>query len=122
MAIVVFTAENKGDAQFVTWDSLTTDDTGSPWEITAAADKTAQIFGDFGSGATVTLQGSNDPRVLTDPSNAVWFSLTDPQANAIAKSAASGEAILENPRWIRPSVAGGTSPDLTVVIASVRSV
>ena len=117
----VFSAEKIGYAQFVTWSLLTTGDTGSPWELLSAADKTVQIFGDFGAGATVTLQGSNDPRVLTAPSSAVWFSLTDPQANAIEKTAAAGEAILENPRWIRPSVTGGTNPDLTVIISAVRS-
>jgi hypothetical protein len=120
MAIVALTSENKGYKQFVTWAALTTNDTGQPWEM-LGTDNTVQIFGDFGSGATCTLQGSNDPRVITDPTNAVWFSVTDPQANAIAKTSAAGEAFLESPRWIRPSVTGGTNPAITVVLSSTRS-
>lgn len=121
MAIITYATENLGDAQFVTWETLTTDDVGQPWQLVHYSDKTVQIFGDFGSGATVLMQGSNDPRVISDPDNAVWFSLTDAQGNAISKTALAGETILENPRWIRPYVSGGTSPDIDVIIAAVRS-
>lgn len=123
MAVVNFTKEERGNAISIRWEGLTTNDTGVPWERSDFQDKTVQIYGDFGSGATVTLQGSNDPRANpndADHASAVWFSLTDPQANAIAKTAAAGEQILENPRWIRPSVTGGTSPDLDIAIEAIR--
>jgi hypothetical protein len=120
MAIVKLTSENKGNVQIVTWTGLTTDDTGQPWYRADYSDKCVQVFGDFGTNATVTLQGSNDPRVISDPANAVWFSLTDPQANAIAKAAAAGEQILENPVYIRPVVTSGTSPNLTVIISATK--
>lgn len=120
MAIVKLSSENLGNVQIVKWEGLTTNDTGQPWRRADHSDKCVQIFGDFGSGATVTIQGSNDPRVETDPGNAVWFSVTDPQANAIAKTAAAGEQILENPLWYRPSVTGGTNPDLDIVIVATK--
>lgn len=103
-----------------TW-LLANGDTGQPLPVVDFADKTMQIFGTFGSGGSVTMQGSNDPRVITDPSNAVWFSLTDPQANAITKTSAAGEAILENPIWIRPNcTAGDGTTSLRVNLSATR--
>jgi hypothetical protein len=120
MAIIAHVAENQGNVQIVRWEGLTTNDTGQPWRRADYSDKCVQIFGDFGTNATVTIQGSNDPRVVTDPGNAVWFSLTDPQANAIAKTSAAGEQILENPVWIRPYVTSGTNPDLDIIISATK--
>lgn len=116
MAIVALTSINEGNSQTVSWAALTTNDTGQPWKLSSYSDKTVQIFGNFGSGASVSIEGSNDPRVVSDPSNAVWFVLTDPQAAVITKTAAAGEQIIENPKWIRPNVTLGTSPSITVVI------
>ena len=109
---IKLSSENSGNVQIVTWTGLTTDDTGQPWRRNDYTDKCVTITGDFGSGATVTMQGSND--------GTNWFSLTDPQANAIAKTAAAMEQILENPVWIRPSVSGGTSPDLDIIISATK--
>lgn len=120
MAEIPLSFESRGPVHIVKWEGLTTNDTGEPWRRSDFSDKCVQIFGDFGSGATVTMQGSNDPRVVTSPGSAVWFSLTDPQANAIAKTSAAGEQILENPVWIRPSVTGGTSPDLDIIICATK--
>jgi hypothetical protein len=120
MAIVKLTTENVGNVQYVTWAGLTTDDTGQPWERADHSDKCVQILGNFGGTASVTLQGSNDPRVISDPANAVWFALTDPSSTAITKTAAAGEQILENPRWIRPNVTLGTTPSITVIIAATK--
>lgn len=120
MAIVNLSSVNKGNTQTVTWAGLTTNDTGQPWELSFYSDKTVQIFGNFGGTASVTIEGSNDPRVTSDPSNALWFPLTDPGSNAITKTAAAGEQILENPRWIRPNVTLGTTPAITVIIQATK--
>lgn len=120
MAIVPLTSINEGNSQTVSWAGLTTDDTGQPWKLSTYSDKTVQIFGDFGGTASVSMYGSNDPRVVSDPTNAVWFLLTDPQANAITKTAAAGEQILENPRWIRPVVTLGTTPSITIIIQATK--
>lgn len=102
-----------------TWENLANGDTGEPLESCWFSDKTIQVFGTFGSGGSVTMQGSNDPRVLTNAASAEWFSLVDPQGNAITKTASGGEAILENPRFIRPSVtAGDATTALTVIICA----
>lgn len=101
------------------WAGLLDDDTGAPLESNKLSDKTIQCFGAFGATGSLTMQGSNDPRVETDPDNAVWFTLVDPQANEIVKTEAFGEVVLENPTWIRPFVnAGDGDTNLTVIISA----
>lgn len=122
MAIINLTSTQENGILFVTWAGLNGADTGQPFANAAMfADKTVQIFGTFDS-KTVTLEGSNDPRVLSDPSNAVWFTLTDPSSTAISKTSAAGEGVLENPRFIRPSVSGPAgSASITVILAAKGS-
>ena len=76
-------------------------------EIPGASDKTCMIQGTF-SSATVVLQGSMD--------NTTWLTLADPQGNAISKTAAAIEAVLDNPRYIRPTTSGGSGTDLDVYL------
>ena len=120
MATVKLSAENEGFNQYVTWAALANGDVGSPLQRASMyADKTVQVFGTFGAAGSVTIQGSNDPRAVSDPANAVWFTMTDAQGNALVITAATGEAMLENPRFIRPNVtAGDGTTALTIIIAS----
>lgn len=120
MAIVKFTSENRGDTQTLTWTGLTTGDIGVAWELSKYSDKTAHIFGNFGTTGSVTLYGSNDPTCLTDQASAAKFVLTDPSSTAITKTAAAGEQILENPRFIWPEVILGTTPAITVIIQATK--
>lgn len=119
MATVVLQTENKGNVQHVKWEGLTTNDYGQPWELPNYADKTFSILGDFGSGATVTLQGSNvwSPVLTTDND---WHTLTDTTETDIAATSKLGGQILQNYRWVRVKVTGGTSPDIDVYISSAR--
>jgi hypothetical protein len=81
-----------------TWLDLAGSDVGDTLEHTAWSDRSVQFTGTFDSG-TVVLQGSND--------GTNWFTLTDPQGNAISKTAAALEAVSELTRYVRPSVSGG---------------
>jgi len=121
MALIPLTSQNDGNSQYVTW-VLGDADTGQPYErATLLSDKTVHIFGTFDS-ATVTLQGSNDPRVISDPSNAAWFTMVDPQGNNITATSAKAEALLENPRYIRAITTGGSgSAVINIVIAAKGS-
>lgn len=114
-----FQTENKGDAQHIRWLALTTNDYGQAWENPINSDKTVSILGNFGSGATVVLQGSNvwNP-VLTDDND--WHTITDTTETDLSVTAKTGAQILQNYRWLRPKVTGGTSPSLNVYICSVR--
>ena len=93
----------------ITWTGLLNGDTGSAVEIVRGADKSAQIAGTFGTGGTLKIQGSND--------GTNYVSLTDPQGNAIEKTAASIEQVSELTRYIRPNVtAGDATTNLSVTL------
>lgn len=111
--------------------SLANGDVGQYIECPQYSDKTMHLFGTFGSGGSVTLRGSNDPRVLSDyatyvsngtyTETASWIALTDPQGNAITKTADSIEALLENTRFISPKcTAGDGTTALTMAICAKR--
>lgn len=68
----------------------------------------------FGTGGSVTLEGSND--------GVTFFPLTDPQGNAITKTAAALEVIEEVPRYIRPNcTAGDGTTDISVILWGRRN-
>lgn len=101
-------------AAVFTWTGLDSDDSGSPIECVDYTDRTVAITGTFGSGGSVTLQGSND--------GTTWFALTDPQGNAITKTAAAMELVIEAPVYIRPLVtAGDGTTSLTVKLFCKRT-
>lgn len=100
-------------AHVVSWALLTAaNEVGNAVEMTGSADRSVQIIGTFDS-ATVVIQGSND--------GTNWASLTDPQGNAISKTAAALEAISELTRYVRPLTSGGGgSQSLTVLLLVKR--
>jgi len=89
------------------WTALGDADQGSAIKVPMGSEKSFQVFGTFGS-ATVVLQGSND--------GTNWASLTDPQGNAISKTAAALEAVSEHTLYIRPSTSGGTGTNVDVIV------
>lgn len=91
----------------VSWSNLAGTDSGTPVNIGEYYDRSVQISGTFG-GATVTIEGSND--------GVNYLPLTDPQGNAISKTTASIEQIMELTRFIRPVVTGGTGSNLTITM------
>ena len=98
----------KGVSQTI-WTGLLNTDTGSPQTGSNLADKSVQVSGTFGAGGSVSIKGSQD--------NVTWFTLTDPQGNALVFTAAGMEQISENPRYMRPEVtAGDGSTSLTVTV------
>lgn len=121
----VFKESGKTNVVHVVWSGLDGDDTGLPVNISKFSDKSVHIYALTGHGSgTTVLQGSNDERAdpdHTDHANANWVSLTDPQGNAISKTADAIEQILENPLWIRPSQSGGSSADVIVAITGKRT-
>ncbi len=92
-------------ACLVTWVGLDSDDSGAPVELVDFPDRTVTIEGTFGVGGSCTLQGSND--------GTNYYALTDPQGNAITKTAAGMELVTEVPRFMRPLVTAG---DVTTAI------
>ena len=96
-----------------TWASIAAGDTINPVGPPYAdySDRSVQLEGSF--GGTVTMQGSND--------GSNYQSITDPQGNAIAKSAGAIEAISEATLWVRPSPGVGvTATNITLVMRRGR--
>lgn len=88
-----------GRALVWTWASMANGDTGAPVEWGQYADRSIQFDGTFGTGGTIKWQVSND--------GTNWFDATDPQGNAISKTAAALEQVAEATRWARPNVTAG---------------
>lgn len=104
------TLDNAGVA-VGSWAGLTktTDDSGEPVALANFADRTVQIFGTFGAGGNVKIEGSLD--------GTNWALLNDANGNALDVTAAKIEAVLEATRYIRPRVtAGDVTTSLTVFI------
>lgn len=96
----------KGDGSIlaVKWSDLTTTNTsGTPVSAVEWADRTIQFTGTFGVGGTIKLQGTLDE----DPASSNYYDVTDPQGNAVSKTAAGIESITEIVRWIKPVVTSG---------------
>lgn len=104
------------NVRIFSWTGLASGDTGAPLKMPKFSDRTIHVFGTFGASGNGILEGSNDPRVETDPNNADWQPLTDPQGNALNTiTAARLEQVMENPLYIRPR-ASGTGPSLTFIL------
>lgn len=76
------------------------------------ADRTVQFVGTW-NGATVLLEGSID--------GTNYFTLTDPQGNAISKTADGGEAITEIVNKVRPRCSAGAVTALTISLLLRRA-
>ena len=103
----------------VSWEGLAgaTADVGQAFDVSTVpgaggADRSVQFLGTFGT-STLLIEGSND-------GGTTWATLADPQGNALSKTAAGIEAVLEYTRAIRPSVAGGGSGSGLKVYLVVR--
>lgn len=86
-------------------------DTGTPIHEQHAdySDRSVQILGTFSTNGSVTIEGSND--------GTNYVALTDPQGNAITKTAAGFEQIMEAAAYMRPNcTVGDGTVSLTVVV------
>jgi len=118
MATANPTVNHKADNVAVfTWNLTDANDVGAPIPegYSAYSDRSVQVYGTFGGG-TVTWQGTNDPT----PDN--WVGLSTVASAAATFAAAGIKQILESTLLARPSIAGGTSQDVTVVCVARRPV
>lgn len=93
----------------VTWPAMGGTDDGQPVDLSIYPDITVHVYGTFG-GATVVLQGGN--------AAGQYVGLNDRQDLApISFATNPGIArTLENPKFVRPLVTGGTGSAINVVI------
>lgn len=112
---ILTTNTDNGDFRVVTWTGLLNGDDGEPAQLATYSDRSVQVTGTFGTGGSVTVEGSND--------GTNWFALSDPQGLAITRTAAGLKGVSELTRYVRPRVtAGDGTTSLTVVGLFRRSV
>jgi hypothetical protein len=118
MATVNFTKQIISDDNIVySWAGLTGGDVGAAIYSLNFVDKTVQAWGTI--GAAITIQGTNDPRAISDPSNAQWVTVKDSYGADISFSSAGGALMAQNYTYIRPSCASGTT-NATVALNCTR--
>lgn len=105
--IVMVTDPGVNRVYVATWAAIGDADTCTAIPMSGASDRSVQFSGTFAS-ATVLLNGSND--------GTNYIVLTDPQGNAISKTSASIEQIMELTRFIKPSTSGGSGSAVTVSV------
>ena len=101
-----------GNARLITWPGLLNGDDGAPAQWVEFADRCFQVTGTFGTGGSLTIQGSND--------GVNWASLADPQGNALTFTAQKVEQALELPRFVRPIVTAGDGTTSLVATLCMR--
>jgi hypothetical protein len=93
--------------------TFTAGETGDPFEMPAASDRSVQMAGTF-NGATVVLEGSND--------GTNYVTLTDQAATALSFTSAGLRLILQPTRYIRPRVSSGSVTSVTISVVANRRV
>lgn len=71
-------------------------------------DKTISVIGGTWGSATLLVEGSND--------GTNFITLTDPQGNAVSKTADFIETLEENPLYIRVRTSGGSGSVLPTIL------
>ena len=104
----------------VTWTPLTTTNlNGQAYEMPGWADRSVHVFGTFGAGATLTIQGSNEATAT----NWVTLAAAGDPAEDMTFATAGGTDIkqfLEMTRWVRPLLAGGDGTTSLSIIMLIR--
>lgn len=106
-AVVTKVEQGNPNAWIATWSAVGNADTGTAVSLALGSEKSVQMVGTWAS-ATIVLQGSND--------GTNWAALTDPQGNAISKTADALEAVSEHTRYIRVSSSGGAGTNVNVIV------
>ena len=96
----------------IVWASLGNGDTGKPFFPPRFTQRSVHIFGTFGSGGSITLQGSNERGTATS-----WITLEDLWGDDLILTAAGLKQIGSHGLQTRPNVtAGDGDTDLTIIM------
>jgi hypothetical protein len=113
--IVTKNMARNGGVVWAQWTGLLNGDTGDWVGEPDYCLRTFQVFGTFGSGGSVSIDGSNDQT----PTN--YAVLSNWQGTALTTNAATFLTSRDLPMWVRPRVtAGDGTTNLTVTMAAHR--
>lgn len=105
-----------GAVKLILWTGLLNGDTGDWVRFAQFSGKTFQVFGTFGTGGSVTLQGSNDGSTPVNVST-----LSSWQATPLTLTATGFATSRDMPIWVRPIVtAGDGTTNVSVSLAAHR--
>jgi len=107
-----------GGVRRVVWTNLHNGDNGQWYVLTGAKypDKSVHVYGTFGTGGTLVIEGSNQVDTFDN-----YSTLTDSFGNSLTFAAAGLRQINQNTFAIRPRVTSGdANTSLTVVICMRR--
>ena len=119
MATVNYTiTRNPDDSLTFTWAGLTeTNADGQPLILSRFSDKNVHVYGTFGTGGTIVIQGTNED--AGSFSNSV--TLEGVNNSNLSFTAPGIETIKEVPFQIRPFISAGTGVSLTCKIHVPRA-
>jgi len=117
MAVRAYVEKNLGGGvRKVSWTGLTkaTNDVGQWYQLESTGprfnDKTVHVYGTFGTGGNLKMQGSN----LDTPTDATNFQILDSANADMEFTAVAGKVAMQNPQFIRPAItAGDANTNLT---------
>lgn len=114
MAVITNTNPNSLTVRtfLASWAAMANTDTGTPVRCAQYSDRTIQVFGTFGVGGTLRIEGSND--------GTNWAALKDPQGANLEFTAAGIKLASEAPVFVRPVVAAGDGTTALTVLALFR--
>jgi hypothetical protein len=108
-----------GAVVIVQWAPLANGDVGAWVQLPEWADRTVHIYGTFGAGGTIVIQGSNETGFPPAPANPI--TLTDQNGVAMSYTAAALKQMTEAPLQVRPScTAGDGTTSLNVILVMRR--
>lgn len=98
------------------WSGLLQNDVGQAQDLPGDCDISCSAEGTFGSGATCTMEGSNDGGVN-------WHPIKQPNGTLAVFSAASFVTFLDLPAKVRPNnnASDGTTNIAVTLIARIKS-
>ena len=116
----VVTSDHVGaNSTYALWETITeTNDFGNSVEIKNLRDMCVHVIGNFGSGGSLTVYGSNVPAdVNVTPASGTWVPVAfSKNGNPATFTATSGGQLLDNYRYITVRLTAGTGVDLDVYL------
>lgn len=94
------------------WADMALGDVGNGLRHSGTGDRTVQVFGIFGAGGSVTVEGTLD--------GTHWAALADTEGNTLTFTGAGIKTILQNVLDIRPVVSTGDGTTSITTIINVR--
>lgn len=94
-----FPGPGQGQGFLVQWGPLANGDTGDLFDMTGFEPLSFQVEGTFGTGGSVSLEGSNDGTNKR--------AVKDPNGTAVTLTAAGIAAVGTNTRYVRPNCTAG---------------